>query len=343
MEDKEKELKEKQLLGIAQTWNSVEELEKRETKPRSHINASDLGGSFLDRWYKMKGEQPTNPYDSRTLRIFAAGNTFEDLLIEVFAKAEILISTQGFTEVPATEKTLRVLGYYDAMIGNVTNWEKQKEIFQRRCKIEDSILEMVKGIYEKEGLNVPTHYYRFSHYIKWQGEKILNGLAEKYPAGLPYPVLVEIKSINSNAFWNKKGYIGVGYPHHILQAYTYQKGTGTKKGAIIYISKDDLSLEECQVIYPTERIEKEWMEDVETMSGFILRDEMPLKEPDMIFEEDQGKHGLWKVNWKMGRSPYLTKITGYPDQVSFERAVRAEATPLNRKLGKSGTKKNETT
>lgn len=328
------ENEEKKLMGIAQLWNNVEELGRRETKERNYINASDIGGSYLDRWYKMKGEQPTNPYEARTLRIFAAGNTFEDLVVEVLAKAEVLVDTQGYIEIPATEKTLLVKGYYDARIGGVKDWNIAKSVFKKRCEIEDGIIKHIEEIYQKEGLKVPAHHYRFSQYMKGQGEKILNGLAELYPGGMPEEAIAEIKSINSNAFWNRKGYIGVGYPHHLLQNYTYLKGTGLKKGLLLYVSKDDLSLEECMIMLGTERIENDWNKDVQEMSAFILSGKQPEPEPMLVFEKDEGKNGLWRPNWKLARSPYLTKITGYPDASTFEKEARVKATPLNRTLGK---------
>jgi len=330
----------KELTGIAQTWNEVEQLEQRETKPREHINASDIGTSFLDRWYKMKGVQPSNPYDARTLRIFGAGNTFEDLVIEVFAKAEVLIDTQGRVEIPATEKTLQIVGHYDAKIGGFTNWEERKAIFQKRIGIEERVLKEIEGIYGEQGLKVPIYHYRFSRYVRWQGEKILNGLAEKYPKGMPEPIIVEIKSINSNAFWNKKDYIGAGYPHHRLQLLTYLKGLGLQKGILLYISKDDLSLEEGIIEQGMENLEEEWKRDVEDFSAYWIFDKKPDPEPELIFDEKKGKNGLWAVNWKLGRSPYLTLITGYKDQKEYEKKAKEKATPLNRKLGRQ--KRSET-
>lgn len=308
MENEEK--KEGELFGVAPIWNAVEELERMETRPRDHINSSDIGGSFLDRWFKMKGTQPSNPYDARTLRVFAAGNTYEDLVVEVLSKAEVLIDTQGYVEIPKTEKTLLIKGYYDAKIGNVMDWEKQKAIFKKRCELEDMILNQIEEIYKKENLNVPPHHYRFSKYIRWQGEKILNGLAKLYPNGLPKPIIVEVKSVNSNAFWSKKDYIGVGYPHHRLQLLSYLKGTGIEEGVLFYISKDDLTLEECIVRQGMQVIEDEWKTDVDKMSYHWLNQIKPEPEPDIIFNEEKGKAGLWEVNWKPARSPYLTLITG---------------------------------
>ena len=324
--------------GFATIWNAVEEIQRMETKPRDHINASDIGGSFLDRWFKMKGTQPSNPYDARTLRVFAAGEIFEKLVVEVLAKAGILIDVQGWVEIPATSTNLLIKGKYDAKIGNVKDWNEVKELYKKRVEIEQEIYERVRNEmitkYQIEALPFLYFYSEFTDFLKYQGKKILDGLAKKFPTGLPFPIIVEVKSVNSNAFWSKKDYIGVGYPHHRLQLFTYLKGTGIEKGVLLYISKDDMTLEECIVFQGMKAIEDEWKNDIDKMSYHWLNQVKPEPEPDIIFNEEKGKAGLWEVNWKPARSPYLTLITGLkPDE--WQKMAKELSKVKNKELVKN--------
>lgn len=264
---------------ISDLWNTSLIVEREDTKKRDFINASDLGSPFIDRFYKMKGIQPSNPYDERVLRVFAAGNEFHHLVYKVFEKIGVLQESEFYCEIPATDEILKVVGYGDAIIGGLSNWDEARE--------------RVKN-------------YGFSEAIERISYKIIDRLEKDYSNGLD-TTLIDVKSVNSNAFWNKKGYIGDGYRHHKLQIYTYIKALNLPKGILIYISKDDLTIEECPVLYPDESLEKEWLEDVKQMSYFYKNDITPPKEDDVIFDERKKK---FEINWRVARSPYLTLITG---------------------------------
>jgi hypothetical protein len=264
---------------IADLWNTSLSIERKDTKTRDYITAGDLGSPFLDRYYKMKGIKPSNDYDERTLRVFATGNEFHHLIYKVFEKIGILIDKEFYCEIPATEDTLRVLGFADAKVGGFSDWNEAKQRVKQ---------------------------YGFSEAIETIALKIIDRISTEYPDGLDERI-IDVKSINSNAFWYKKGYIGSGYPHHKLQLYTYLKALNIKTGALMYISKDDLSLEECIVLNPSVSLEEKWQEDIKQMSYYYKKDIVPPKEPDIIFNENRKR---WETNWKMGRSPYLTHITG---------------------------------
>ena len=54
-------------------WNdSLENGKDREYKARDYMWASEIGGSMIDRYLKMKGELPSNPPNARSLRKFEA-------------------------------------------------------------------------------------------------------------------------------------------------------------------------------------------------------------------------------------------------------------------------------
>ena len=288
--------------SIAGIWNESLEKGKYEIKSRNYISASDIGKSMLDRWLKMKGTPETNPYDTRVLRIFAAGNEFHHLIRKVFEKIGLIIDAERYSEIPENEKHLKILGYYDLKLGGKVNVEEAE-----------------KRIRE----------YGFSEFIESKALFLLHYFAEKYPNGLNQ-VIAEVKSVNSNAFWSKKDYLSEAYPWHILQLYTYLKALNIPEGKLLYISKDDLSLVEHSVLYPTNSLEDRWNEDVEKITVHYLENTEPKAEPNIVFNQRKGKAGLWEVNWMLARSPYLTKITGL-SSTDWEKKAKEAMKAKNKK------------
>lgn len=303
VEDKIAEDISKEKVNIQEIWNKELEIFKREPKQRNYISASDIGKSYLDRWLKMKGEPETNPFEPRVMRIFSAGDQFHWLIRKVFEKIGLLINAEQMVKVAGTDKLLPVIGYYDLLIGGKVD------------KIKG--MEAIKN-------------FGFSPFIEQKAIALLNYFAETYPNGFE-PVICENKSVHSNAFWGfqeGKGYLTEAYPHHELQLYTYLKGLNMKEGKILLISKDDLSLAEYIVKNPTERLEKAWKEDIETISRYCIENIEPPKEPDIIFDEPKKK---WVSNWKIERSIYLTRITGCKNKEEWLAKVKLELKEKNKK------------
>jgi len=285
--------------GVAQIWNETFEAQQYPPKKRDYISAGDIGKSFLDRYYKMQGIEPTNPFDYRTLRVFSAGNEFHHLIHKIFEKIGLVINAEQYVEIPATDKTLKVLGYYDLKLGGKVNLKKA--------------INMIKA-------------QEFSEFVEKKAIELAKYFKKKYPNGFT-PIICENKSINSNAFWARKNYIGFGYIHHQMQLYTYLKATDIKRGVLLYISKDDLMIEECPMYNPTERLEKIWIKDIEQMTYYIKNNIIPPKEDDIIWDEKKKK---WIINWKVSWSSYFTKITGFKDSKEWEKSLRPKVNKLNK-------------
>jgi len=282
-------------------WNSELEISReREIKSKDYISAGEIGMPFLDRWLKMKGTPPTNPFDTRVLRIFACGSEFHHIIRKVFEKTGILINAEQYVEIPATGKTLKVLGYYDIKIGGFSDWEIAKE------NIKNSDL---------------------SDITKEISYKLIEQFKIEYPLGLA-ETICEIKSINSNAFWHRKDYIAQGYKHHQLQLWTYLKAANINQGKLFYISKDDLTLEECPIFLDNKELAKDWQEDVETMTKYYKENIKPERENDVVFDKDKEKY---QQNWRIGRSVYLTHITGKTKE-QWEKETMSEVRKLNKEL-----------
>jgi hypothetical protein len=298
-------------LTIQEIWNSQVEatIKANQVKPRNYISASDIGSSFIDRYYKMTGETPTNPYDNRTLRIFDAGRLFEWIVGRSLAMAGVLKDRQLYTEIPENSQHLKILGYCDYVMGGIGNWNEARGRIKKW--LEEFKLDENNEILEKYAL------------------KLINGFeAEFGNKEIPLTVL-EIKSVNSMAFWshNNRDEANnfLGYDHHKYQLLTYLIGMKIEDGRILYVSKDDLCLQELAVLRNGD-IEQKFWEDVKKMTNFYRNKIVPQKEPEIIYDERKRR---FDINWKVGRSLFLTKIYNYKDQNEFQEKNKAKINQIN--------------
>ena len=286
--------------SFSNIWNeSLLQREERELKPRDHIWASELGGAFIDRWYKMKAEEPSNPFDARSLRKFEAGRVFEWIVEMVLSRAGILQSTQDWVDFQYPG-LMRVTGKLDHLAGGSPDWEKAKAEFSNG---------------------------ELPDFIKRAASAVVKHFSEKYPDGLKLLVL-EIKSVGSNMF-HKYDVHKLADTKHALQLYHYLKGKNIPEGHIVYVSKDDLCLVEIGVIVG--QYEDKYHEDIEKMTEYFKGTEPPPAEQPVGFDELGGR---FSVNWKISYSPYLTKVYGFKNQAEFEGKYKALVARWNRVLGR---------
>lgn len=302
--------------GITKIWNESLVTEQRKVEPRSHMWATDLGKDFWERYQKMMGVAFTEPYDERTLRKFAAGNFFEDLIAYVLKKVGILQSAQEWVEIPETKDHLRITGKMDLKAGGITDW-KEAEKNVKEAEFPEAI--------EKIALNLVEHF------------------AKEYPEGLTNKI-IEVKSVNSQVFWAKKDYLNEAYPHHELQLYMYLRALkDISEGCVFYISKDDLTVAEMPVIYPNPRLEAKFLKDVKEMSEYYRNKKEPEKPDNVIFDPrkklrfqwNKEKHiiqGCYTDNWQVKWSPYLTMLTDGMKLEQWEGVVRQQVAEKNAQL-----------
>jgi hypothetical protein len=327
---------------IGNIWNTKLNVERKDAKERDYISASDIGKPYLDRFYKMKGIKVTNPFDERILRVFECGNIFEWIVERVFKLAGILQESQTWIEIPATKTRLKVVGKLDFLVGGIPNWNVA------RANVKDTTFEVIrdhidtirKKLKELDFLDdtlVESAILRISEkplpeWLERKALKFIDELQKKYPNGIK-SLTAEIKSVNSMAFWahknrTKDGFFA-GYEHNKLQLLTYIIATKQEEGRLFYISKDDLTLEETPIGSNTASKEllNKWNKDVKEMSEYYRTNIIPPKEPDVIFNENKKKYEL---NWKVGRSSYLTKITGFKNKDDWDKATRTEVNAKNK-------------
>lgn len=282
--------------SIQTIWNDMLSLaDERETKPREHIWASEIGKNYYERYLKMTGVKPDLQYPKRVLRVFAAGDFYERLMGYILVTAGILKHDNKRYEIPATEKTLMVSVKPDFIAGGIPDWEKVKK------DLEENPMWM------------------FFPKLKLIAEKLIEQLIEKFPNGLS-DLVYEIKSVNSQLFWSKKDYLQEAYPHHAMQLHTEMKATDLPEGRLLYVSKDDLTILEFPLFQNHEEREKLWQKDVEEMTNFIRNKIVPPKPEDVVFDKRKSisfqckklKYkikGCYTHNWEIERSMYFPTIT----------------------------------
>lgn len=249
--------------GLTALWNSNIMREDRKPDKRDYIYASELGWSFYDRYYKMQGRKPTTPPNMRSLRKFEAGNLTEWTVKQILKRSGVYIGSQDRVYY---DGALRVSGKVDFIAGGMIQ-EADMSFF-------DDMPEMFARIAKT------TH----------------ETLRAKYPNGLRTQI-IEVKSCSSMMF---ERYQRAPGENHALQAYHYARNTKLP-ATLIYISKDDLRMVEWVIMPTTERLEKKYQKDIETMAK-IYTERKPTKEPLLTYNPHKK---TFAKNAKVEYSNYL--------------------------------------
>lgn len=262
--------------NLATIWNLSIEKKDRPIVPRERLFASELGGSMIDRWHKLKGTPYTNPPNSRSMRKFMAGDIWEWIIKTVLIRAGIPFTTQERVELNY-EGLLPISGRLDFIIGGSIRPEEAL----KRLEAED----------------IPD-------FIKNPAKAIIEALTQAYPDGeIPKKVL-EIKSVGSYIF---ESLLAQDNPrtHHMLQGAIYHLTTKLPTD-IVYVCRDDCRLLQYSIDKIVPDLEKEIKKDLEQITKYHRDDIEPPKEEKIVWEG-----GKFKTNWKIQYSPYLTMLYSY--------------------------------
>lgn len=303
---------ENNLWSIEKVWNEAITQKQKPTKERDYIYPGDIGKNFYERYLKMTGVEPDKTYDDRVLRKFSAGLWFEDQIGNVFKTIGILKESQEDVEIAKTDDHLRISGRLDFVAGGITNWADAEE--------------RVKSA-------------KFPEFVETTSLALISHFKSLYPKGLE-EVVVEVKSVNSQVFWAKKDYLDEAYPHHVMQLYTYLKAKGIKKGILLYVSKDDLTVKEQVILLEDKELEERWLNDVRTMSKYYRDKQLPPKPDDIVFDKRKKltfQHnkmkcviqGCWVINWEILWSNYFNKITNCKSEEEYNSKVFPMLTEKN--------------
>lgn len=284
-------------------WN--ESLEQDKEKPlvaRNHIWASELGGSFVDRYLRMTGVKPTNPPNPRSKRKFEAGNIWECIIGYVLNRAGILISRQKWIayQYPLL---LEVTGKLDYTAGGQPDYEKASSLLK-------------------------TEFNWLPEFISRATLNIVNRLKEQYPDGLR-EIVLEIKSCSSFMFEQYESK-NAASSNHRLQLFHYLKAENMTEGHIVYVCKDDARLIEIGVLNPS-ATEDLYKKDIETLTAYVQLKTIPPLENPIVFDDDFAK---FSANWKIAYSQYLTHLYGFQNQMEFDNKYKPITERWNRVLGR---------
>lgn len=260
---------------LAQIWNSSLEKSDKPVEPRARLWASELGGSMIDRWHKLKGTQYTNPPNSRSMRKFMAGDIWEWIIKTVLIRAGIPFQSQERVELNY-EGLLPITGKIDFLVGGAINYTEAL----KRLEMED-----------------------MPDFIKNPAKAIIERFSTLYPEGIPEKIL-EIKSVSSYMFEN---IINKDNPlkHHLLQGSIYKLSKNIPTD-IVYVCRDDCRLAQYNIDNIAPILEKEIKKDLEEITKYWKEDTEPAKEELIIWEDEK-----FKTNWKIQYSPYLTMLYTY--------------------------------
>ena len=280
---------------------SFRALPDRPMQKRSRIYASELGGSYRDRYLKMHAHPFSNDYNFRSLGKMMAGKFFEDVVGIVLTATGMLKKRQeaALIELPGM---LPVSGKIDFIAGGVTDWDEAKDKAERLRQLlmfsdldtRDFVMHMVDRI-------LPHFKNLFSYSPAIQS-------------------IIECKSLSGFVFnlvkKNSKPRRG-----HDLQLLTYllsQKHIS--KATILYISREDCMMQQLGVERSPELLKK-FKEDVATMteyynaSGKNYLKNLPPPDAEVIFEE-----ATWnfRKNNLVEYSSYLTYTYQYKNIDEFK-------------------------
>jgi hypothetical protein len=263
-------------------WNrALNKNRDREYEPRTHIWASELGGSYYDRYWRMKGRKPTTPPNLRSRRKFEGGNLAEWIILQVLARARILNSSQKRIEFDGIEGGLRVTGKADFTAGG---------------KIREVPLKRLQDLPESFAL---------------VAEVVIAQLREKYPDGLKY-MNIEVKSVSGQVFDKYREAPGL---HHALQAFHYAYNS-KRPTLLVYVSRDDFRITEWIIKAGSKKWREIYLADTVRMAEVLAMEpsviRKTLKEPLLTWDPDKEK---FTKNWKVEYSNYLTDYGfGYPEK-----------------------------
>lgn len=279
-------------------WN--EQLGTRENRapyPRDYIWASEIGGSFVDRYLKMQGVPQTNPPNPRSLRKFVAGNIWEWIIGFVLRRAGVLIDCQEKLSYQYPD-LLKVTGKLDFLAGGQPDWEKAQA--------------------EVSSLGLP-------HELERASVAIVKHLQEAYGNAPLKTVVIEVKSVGSYMFGRYES-TQQANPNHRGQIFHYLKAKDLDEGHIVYVSKDDCRMIECGIYNPS-TAESEYKADIGRMTGFYNSGEQPPLAPEVLFDE---VFLSFRTNWHIEYSGYLTKLYGYKEPINYRERWDKLVSSINR-------------
>ena len=299
---------------FASLWgNAFSCYPERLAQKRDYIYASEIGGSFRDRYLKMFAHPYSNPFNQRAKAKMMAGRFFEDVVGLVLTGTGMLKERQQRVRVELPG-CLPVSGKLDFVAGGNIDWDEAerkaaevKRLFMASsfetsdfiCHMIDHILPHFKNVF---GYNPAMEYV----------------LEAKSVSGFVFNLIEASKKPRQN---------------HPLQVLTYLIPKDTpKQGLLQYISREDVEMIDF-TITPDAALLKQYHDDVQTMTAYYngagknyLKNLPPL-EPEVIFEEASCR---FVKNNLVEYSMYLSHSYSYPNIDAFKEKWDSRLSKWNR-------------
>jgi len=266
----------------------------RKIEPRSNCFASEIGQSFVTRWLKMKGVEPSNLPNPRSLRKFTAGATLEWIVELVLRRAGLLLEKQQHT--------------IDQIPGCLPTTGRLDFIFGGTPKLDEAMSAI-------EGLHLPEQMYIASKDIVEYFTKVLNGATIQ-------PKILEVKSLSSNMF-SVVQRTGKGLYHHDCQAWHYSKCLNLP-AELAYIDRECLLIQEFEVTDSTNVL---YEKDIRQMTEYFNCTIRPPLDPEVFFDVDLMK---FSKQFMVEYSPFLTMLYGYPTPEAYRERWDKTIASFNR-------------
>lgn len=293
-------------------WNeALRSIPQRPMVKREHIWASELGGSFCDRYLKMHAHPMSNPPNDRSLRKFSAGHIWEWILGVVLTSTGILKGRQlhGEVQLPGL---LKVTGKLDFIAGGAVDWEK--------ARAEAAIW---KDLFASSISQMPPI---ITHSI----DLIINRMEKEFSKNPLEEVILEGKSIGSFMF-EKLTKTQRAMDHHVLQNLHYVI-PNKLPGTLLYISKDDCLSEQFRV-EPSRGLLQLYKNDVATMteiyraSGRNYMKNIPKPMDEIEFDQEMFRFSrCFRVEY----SSYLTMLYNLKSPEAYRMKWQRQLTSWNR-------------
>lgn len=299
--------------GFAAIWEEMFRcIPERPMVARNYMYASELSGSYLERYLKMHAHKPSNPFDWRARTKMMAGKFFESVVKLILVGTGILRGEQIRSEI-TLPKCLRVSGKIDFIAGGVIDW---KEAHQRAEAMQKLFQYCFDDLYP---------------FIKHMTDKILVRFENLFGKTPLEEMIIEVKSVSGFVFeLVQKNGPRQGHP---LQSLHYLLGNKhIKKAMILYISRESCEIHEVY-IERTPELLKQYREDVATMTmyynksiGKDYKKHLPPKDEEVIFEPATFK---FAKNNLVEYSKYLTMNYGYKDLDEYKAKWDKKITKWN--------------
>lgn len=285
-------------------WNeSLEQREERPLKERNRIWASEIGGSYIDRYLKMRAVPYSNPPDKRAFRKFEAGNLFEWVVGMVLNRTGLEVQGQKWVD-HKLPGLLEVGGYIDYQVGGVPDIERANHN-----------LELMKEI------GLPDTFIDLA-------DKVAGYFQERYKQGAK-EIVLEVKSTGSYLF-DAYDRTQTTDEKHKLQAFHYVFSQEKDEGHVVYVCRDDLRLLEIPIWNPS-KLKDAYVADIEKMTHYHESNEEPPLEPSIVWFPDTLR---FAPNWKVQYSNYLERLYGFKHAEQFKNTYQKTTTSWNRVFGR---------